>query len=603
MLLLKTLLTFFNKPDFRFSIFLLLMMLATAFIELAGIGSLFPYIKILETPSYIHTNSVLNALYRFFGFSDNNHFLVLAGFGIFFLILLKAVMTTLNNYFQAKLTYRINNRLSKHCLSSFMRLPYARVIDQNSSILSKHLLVDVAGVATVLQAILIIMTDVIVAFTLIALMIWLNPVLILSVIAFLGILLFLMNHFMKQRIHHVSVANEYCNRYSYKTASEALSSIKDAKIYQVENYFVQRYLKWKYQTSDQLIQLSVLTNLPTNILNVMGFGILLIVLLYLIITRGNLIVVLPTIGLIAVSVQRLLPSASRISTNIANVRRYKPLVYIVRDAIDTLLKDDHKKNLNTKESSEIRFNEALILNNVTYRYPGTENNALTDIFLTIRKNTSFGIVGESGAGKSTLVDILLGLLTIDKGSILCDGVEIHCDNDISLSHLVGYVPQQVFLLDASIKENIAFGVDADTIDLLALQKVIRIAQLEEFIDQLPNGIDTKIGEKGAKISGGQRQRIGIARALYRDPDILIMDEATSALDAATEKEFNNALKNLMQEKTLIVIAHRLSSVQICEEIIQLEQGRIIASGKYNDMLEKSESFRRIYDINTSVLDD
>ena len=599
---LKTLSSFFIRTDYQFSVFLFAMMLATAFIELAGIGSLFPYVKILGTPSYIHSNYILDSIFQFLGFHNDNHFLIFIGFAIFCMIMLKAIMTILNNYFQAKLTYEINNRLSKYCLNSFINLPYVRVIDKNSSIQSKHLLVDVGGVATVLQALLTMMTDVTIALTLIALMIWVDPGLVVFVVALLGGLLFLINRFTKQRINRLSVANEYCNRHAYKSALEALSGLKDIKIYDAGQYFLYRYLKWQYQLSEQLIEFSVVSNLPTNILNVMGFGSLLIILLYLIITQGNLITILPTIGLIAVSVQRLLPSASRISVSIANVRRYKPLIYVVRNAIDALLNQQCDSALESKVIKKVCFDEMLSLKNVTYRYPGAEKNSLENISLLIKKNTALGIVGESGAGKSTLVDVLLGLLPIDSGTIACDDIKINGYPQRSLSPIIAYVPQQVFLLDGSIKENIAFGIDLDNVDEAALQKAVKISQLADFVNQLSDGINTQIGEKGAKLSGGQRQRIGIARALYRDPDILIMDEATNALDVATEKEFNVALKALMKEKTLIVIAHRLSSVQICDEIVQMEQGHIIASGRYDDLCKHSPSFRRIYNLPEETTD-
>jgi len=309
--------------------------------------------------------------------------------------------------------------------------------------------------------------------------------------------------------------------------------------------------------------------------------------------------VLPTIGLIAVSFQRLLPSASRISNSIINIRRYKPLVYIVKGRIDSLSKNKQHE-IDKKKAQKIRFEHSLELSNVCYRYANSESNAIDKVSLEIPKNSSFAIVGESGAGKSTLVDILLGLLPIKIGSIRCDDIEIATNSDFFLSSMVGYVPQQVSLLDATIKENIAFGVESGNIDEVALNRALSIAQLEMLIAELPDGVNTEIGEKGSKLSGGQCQRIGIARALYRDPEILIMDEATNALDAATESDFNNALQALMGKKTLIIIAHRLTSVQICDQIVQLEKGKIVASGSYKELLAHSDAFRRIYNLSPEL---
>ncbi len=601
---LKILFSFFTRSDKKFALFLLLLMLLTALIELGGIGSLFPYIKILSDNTLIHRNHLLNNIYQFFHFKVESHFLIAIGILIFSMLVLKSIMAILNNYFQAKLTYRINNRLSKYCLTSYMNMPYVQLIEHHSSVLSKHLLLDISSVSTLMQAVLTLVTDVMVVLALIALMVSVDPLLVGTVVISLGILLLLMNRFLKQAIQRLSIANERCNRFAYKTANEALSSLKDAKIYNVEHYFISRYLKWQDKVAHQMSRFSVLSNLPNNILNVMGFGILLIVLLYLIMTRGSLIAVLPTISLIAVSVQRLLPSAARISTSIANIRRYKPLVFIVRDAID-FFSAPHFSNpvKQMRPSADIVSSEyALELKNVVYRYPNAgENNALDNISLVVRKNSIFGIVGESGAGKSTLVDALLGLLPIDSGHIIFDGQKISQSDYYLLSHWVGYVPQQVSLLDASIKENIAFGIQFEDINETALEKAISVAQLESFIENQPNGLLTQIGEKGVKISGGQRQRIGIARALYRDPDILILDEATNALDPVTEKEFNKALQALMNKKTVIIIAHRLSSVAICQDIIQLKRGRVIASGSFAHLSKYSESFRHIYNLSENIV--
>lgn len=592
---IKILFSFFNKTDRKFFIVLVMMMVLTASIELLGIGSLFPYIKILGDQTIIHSNNIMNSIYHFFGFSSNNHFLIFIGAMIFLMILLKGLMTCCNNYYQAKFTYRLNNRLANFCLESFIRMPYDEVINSNSAVLSKHLLVDVASVATTLTAVLTMLTDIIIALALISLMILANPLLVFSVVFILGGLLWLIIKLTKNKVKNLAKDNEYCTRHVYKTASESLAGIKDIKVYQVENYFVRRYLRWRHELSNQLVQFNFISNLPAIIMNVMGFAILLIILLYLVITRGNLLVILPTIGLIAVCIQRLLPASNRISTSIGAIRRYKPMIFIVRKAIDNLL------NINSlyraeKFTPNIKFNSVLSLKNIYYKYPSSEKYALSDISLDIYKNTSIGIVGESGAGKSTFVDVLLGLLAVEQGQIWCDNINITQYGYAALTKLVGYVPQQTFLIDGTIRENIAFGVEENKINNDALNKAIGVSQLQTLISELPEGLDTIIGEKGIRLSGGQRQRIGIARALYPDPEILVMDEATNALDAATEREFTESLLNLMKEKTLIIIAHRLSSVKHCQRLIQFEDGKVVAQGSFEKLVTTSEKFRQIYDV-------
>jgi len=592
----KAIYSFFNRSNKRFLAFLLFMMIMTAIIELMGIGSLFPYIKILGNQDIIHKNHIVNAVYEYFHFSNDNHFLIFVGILIFIMILVKGIMSCLNNYFQSRFTYHLNNRLADHCLRSYLRMPYGESLDRNSSVLSKHLLVDVGYAASLMTSVLTMMTDIIVAIALIALMIMADPILVMLVVMVLCGFLWLTVKLTKNRIKNIAKMNERCNAYAYKTASEALLGLKDVKVYGVETFFINRFLKWQHQLSDQIIEFNVVSNVPAIAMNVMGFGILLIILLYLIITRGNLITILPVIGLIAVCVQRLLPSANRISASIGAIRRYKPLVFIVQAAMDELSAVKKRVRTQTHNQKNITFQHVVSLKNVCYKYPNTEKEILSNVSLNIKKNTTLGIVGESGAGKSTLVDVLLGLLPIEKGEIWCDDVNITQFENLALANLVGYVPQQTFLIDGTIKENIAFGVAKDEMDMDAVFKAIKVAQLEKFIGNLSDGLDTEIGENGVKLSGGQRQRIGIARALYRDPDILVMDEATNSLDSATEKDFNQSLIGLMKEKTLIIIAHRLSSVRFCKQLIQLEQGKIVAAGTYNELVKNSENFRRIYDI-------
>ncbi|WP_423062537.1 ABC transporter ATP-binding protein [Candidiatus Paracoxiella cheracis] len=595
----KIMFSFLNKSDRRFLLFLLSMMVLTAVIELMGIGSLFPYIKILGQQSIIHENHVLESIYQYFHFNNNNSFLVFAGIMIFIMILFKGLMSCLNNYCQSKFTYQLNNRLTSFCLRSFLSMPYSEAFNRNSSVLSKHLLVDVAGVSAILTAILTMLTDIIVAVALISLMIWADPALVMLVVVVLCGFLWLAVRSTKNRIRNLGKANEMCNRFAYKTAADALTGLKDVKVYSVENYFINRFLHWQHKLSNQLIEFNVVSNIPAISMNVMGFGILLIILLYLIISRGNLIAILPVIGLIAVCVQRLLPSANRISTSIGTIRRYKPMAFIVRDAVDELSTINERIKKQSQEQSNIKFENTLLLKNIYYKYPKSQKDVLSNLSLEIKKKTATGIVGESGAGKSTLVDVLLGLLPIERGEIWCDDVNITKFENLALANLVGYVPQQTFLFDGTIKENIAFGIPEDKVNSDAINRAIKVAQLKSFVNGLPDGLDTQIGENGVKLSGGQRQRIGIARALYRDPDILVMDEATNSLDSATEKEFNESLVSLMKEKTLIIIAHRLSSVKFCDQLIQLQEGKIVAVGTYDELIRGSADFRRIYNISAT----
>lgn len=570
---LKALFSFFTKKDKSYSIFLVILMLFTAQVELIGIGALFPYIKILSNTDVIHSNSILSTLYDAFGFTHDNHFMVFLGICIFLALLLKAVLSSFNNYFQAVMTYRINNRMAKDCLSKYYNLPLSYVVKDNTSVLSKHLLVDISSVSTMIQTLLTLLTDAIMALALIALMIAADPKLVCTVVISLGIMMFVINKLLRKKIITLSKENELCNRYVYKYASEAFSSYKDAKVFQANAFFVNRFMHWQKKIAHQAKVFSVISNLPVNIINVMGFGLLLLVLLYLVIENKGLMEVLPTIGLIAVCVQRLLPSASRISTSLANIRRFSSVVFVLKERLESF--EAHETKMILNDSKLNSFSNEMVLIDLSYRYPGNEKVTLDRVSFKVKKNSALGIVGKSGAGKSTLINILLGLLRPDTGKIEYDGVERAFEAIPRGPKFIGYVPQQIFLLDATIKENITLKESDDELDARALDAAIKVAQLEDFIKEQDNGLDTFIGENGVKISGGQRQRIGIARALYHEPAILILDEATNALDQNTERCFNIAIKSFMQNKTIIVVAHRPSALTLCDDIITLENGRII----------------------------
>jgi len=593
---LKSLFFLTDSQDRKKLCVLLFLMLFTGIIELMGVGALFPFVKLLSDPSIIHSNHYLDKIYNTFSFSSQTHFLVFVGALIFLLILLKGVITCINNYSQAKFSAGMNNKISNKILMSYVYMEYSEFTSVNTSTLSKHLLYDIQNVVNVISAILNMVTSVMVGMALIFLMlladVWAVIVSVLLMVAFLQLTVML----TRSRMKRLAKSNESNYRKAYKTVSETFSGIKDVKIFGVEKCFVDRYNSTRKILSSHTVQYKVISNLPNVVMNVIGFGILMGVLLYLLISKGNMIEVLPIIAIIAICIQRLLPTIATLSASIGEMRKFKPVVFIITEAIKKLKPPVVDNEGLLVDDKELKFSSVIKIDNISYSYPESGGAALTDVSFLIEKNTTIGLVGESGAGKSTLVDVLLGLYSCSSGAIYCDNVKLDQSNYPGFRSLIGYVPQKTFLLDATIKENIAFAVDGNTFDEKQLEDAIRISQLKALIEQLPDGIDTAIGEGGLKLSGGQRQRIGIARALYRNPEILIMDEATNALDSATEKEFNESLSVLMKEKTIIIIAHRLSSIKFCDQLVQLENGKVVASGSYGALLANSDSFRRIYNI-------
>lgn len=588
---LRTLKSFLVAKDYRILSFLLGLILLTSIIELAGVGSLFPYIKLLGDPTLTQNSHWLNHFYTSMNFQSQQQFEIFLGGMIFGLVVLKGVMSVVNNYSQARFSKKLSMKLTKSCLRSFFKMPYINMLDKNSASLSKHVLIDIDCVVQVFTAVLAMTTDIIVTSALIALMLWVNMQIILASALSLILAMYVMFRVTRGSLHRISKENERFARFLYKNINCALQGVKDIKVHQAEGFFSSGFLYWKNKMLANRVNYTVISNMPAIVMNVLGFGVLMIVLLMLLYKSGNLAGILPTIGIVAVAIQRLLPAVGRMSTSLGTIRQYKQNVMVVKEAIDKLKSyEQEDENL---ESKPLKLNNTLRFENVTFKYPSRDQATLSSVSLAIHKHQSLGIVGASGAGKSTLLDVLLGLLPVASGKIYCDDIDI-THRKSALFNLVGYVPQQPFLLDASIKENIAFGLQESEISESMLQEVVEISQLKELVDELPEGVNTIVGEKGVKISGGQRQRIGIARALYKNPEILIMDEATSSLDSVTEKKINLALDSIQKHKTLVIIAHRLTSVKFCKSIAVIENGCLISYGTHETLASSCHVYKDLY---------
>lgn len=591
---IRTILSFMNDKDYQKLMILIALMVITAGIELVGIGSIFPYIKILGNQEIIKNNSILSSIFNFLRFKTDNSFLIFIGGLIFGMLALKSIMTCLNDFYQAKFAQNLNTRISEFCIKSYILMPYQKAVELNTSTLSKHILMDVTYTINVVIYMLSITTDVMVAVSLACLILWIDFKLVLFSVASLAILLLLTISGTKKSIKTISKENEYFTMRLYNLVSDTFQGLKDIKINNVENYFIKKFLFWRTKSAKNLVNYNVISNLPSAIMNLTGFGMLLIILLYLLISHGNLVSILPMIGIIAVSIQRILPAVARISFALGNVRQYYANVLVVRKAVDNLAEYGNHLAMREHAQRNIKFKRELRLENVTYQYPKAKEETLKNIRLTVPKNTSLGIVGVSGSGKSTLLDVILGLLPVKSGSIFCDDVDITKYSYMDLSHLVGYVPQYIHLIEGTLLENVAIGIEENRIDNQAVARAIKIAQLQSLVDEMPDGLNTQIGEKGLKLSGGQRQRVGIARALYHDPEIIVMDEATNALDSVTECEFNEALRSLMGKKTLIIIAHRHSSILFCDNLVVLHKGKVVSEGSHGELMMTSEVYKTLY---------
>jgi ABC-type multidrug transport system fused ATPase/permease subunit len=379
-----------------------------------------------------------------------------------------------------------------------------------------------------------------------------------------------------------------------KTASEALSGIKDLKLFGRELTFLKKFSYFSKRLAANGVYSGMLTSLPKHLLEMVSFGGILLVVLYLITEGREATQIIPILALYAFAGYRLLPTLHGLFNSFAVIGYNKISLQIVYDELSDA-GDLWLAERRLQENSDVRpaaFRHSLELRDLHFRYEGATTDSVRGLSLTIRPNTVIGLVGPTGCGKTTTVDLILGLLSPKRGEILVDGVKIDESNLASWQRALGYVPQQIFITDDTITRNIAFGVPEDEIDMAAVRRAAGVASLAEFIEtSLPDGYDTNIGARGIRFSGGQRQRIGIARAMYLDPPILILDEATSALDGVTEKSVMDAVHNLSGQKTIILIAHRLSTVKDCDVIYHLDGGAIVAQGTYDELMQTSSWFQ------------
>ena len=586
----------------RNAMILLIMILATGVMETLGVASIMPFLSVLSNPEAIQKSSYLSRVYQGLGFSSTDRFLFFLGVAVFAVVVFGQSFKALTEYFLARFTHMRNYSLSSRLLQGYLARPYSWFLNRHSADLGRSILSEVGQVInqTLIPATQLI-AQAFIAFCLILLLLAVDPMIALFAALLLGGGYTGIYLLLRKYLSRIGADRVQANRERFQIAQEVLGGIKEVKAAGLEWGYLRSFSKPAHRFARHQAGNMIAGKIPRYVLEALTFGGLLVVILVLLAVRGgDLDQVLPTLGVFAFAGMRLLPAMQQVYQNATKLRFGKP-------ALDTLYADMSRTGSDALSASSLRAtgNEVpfalrsnLDLKNISFTYPGAKQPAIRDLNLSIAANTTVGLAGATGAGKTTAVDLIMGLLAPDQGKILVDGTSITLENVRFWQRSLGYVPQHIFLADDTVAANIAFGVPRNKIDIAAVERAGKIAELHEFvISELSNGYETTVGERGVRLSGGQHQRIGIARALYHDPDVLILDEATSALDNLTEKAVMDAVHNLTSQKTIIMIAHRLSTVQKCDQIFLLEHGQLIAQGTYSELLETSQEFRRMAAVN------
>jgi len=495
---------------------------------------------------------------------------------------------------EARFTSMRNFSISRRLLSTYLHQPYVFFLNKNTTELGKNILSEVVQVTSVLVQLLQIISSGIVALFIFIMLIVVEPLLALSVMIILGAAYVFIYRMVKKKIYNLGKARFYANTDLYKVVDEAFGGIKQLKLLGFEEFFINRYSKPSFEYAKISATNQIISRVPRYIMEVVSVGGIISVVLYLLAFDIGFQNTLPIIGLFAFAAYRIMPALQNIFASATALRYYIPALDVLYKEMYSFEHESYTTADSKKKFSQLSLQKELKLEGITFCYPGTSKLVIDNLNIKIDCNTSVAFVGKTGVGKTTIADIILGLLRPTSGRILVDGVEITDDNLPGWQKNLGYIPQDIYLLDDTITRNIAFGVPDEHIDMNNVKNAAKIANIHNFvIEELPNGYQTAVGERGIRLSGGQRQRIGIARALYHNPGVLVLDEATSALDGATEKEVFEAIDNIAQTKTLIIIAHRLTTIRGCDVIYVMKDSKIVGQGKYEELMESNIEFRKM----------
>jgi len=568
-------------------------------LEVVSVASIMPFLSVAADPASVQENVYLSWVYETLGFTDTNSFLIALGLAALVAMVVSNAFIIFTTWALYRYAWDRNHTLSYRLLKSYLNRPYEYFLTRNSSELGKNILEEVKEVVNeMLVQALKGGSKAVVALFIIGFLVFIDPQVALIVALVLGAAYGSIYVAIKGRLDIYGEKRVALNSQRYQVVSEAFGGIKEVKLSGKESAFLDQYKDPSKWYSRLQARYRVLKLAPRYLLEVVAFGGIILIAVYLIAVQDSVQQVIPMLGLYAFAGYRLMPALQKGFTGIASIRFNIAALNAVRDGLkNTPVSPKLRYERNGKEagaSKTIALEDQLILDNVSFAYPDAEEPAIKNLSLEIPAHTTVGFVGKTGSGKTTAVDLILGLLHPQQGTISVDGVSLREENLRSWKENIGYVPQHIYLSDDTIVHNIAFGVPEDEIDIDAVKDAARRAHIFDFVDgKLPNKWDALVGERGVKLSGGQQQRIGIARALYHNPSVLVFDEATSALDQATEASVMEAIYELEGDHTTIMIAHRLSTVKRADNIVMLERGRKVGEGSYDELSDRNSQFKEM----------
>lgn len=570
----------------------MIAILVAVFLEIVGVASILPFMELVARPNAIEQSEWLRQAYNFFGFESHRQMLIATGVSIIVLIGITNAFLILTTWMQYKYSWETAHSFGMRLLRTYLHRPYAFYLTRNTAQMQAYVIGEVGSLTggVIIPGIEFI-SRTLVSMVIFALLLLIDPQIALVMFCSLGgayLLIYLTRQNFLKRIgkHRVNM-----NMLRYKTMRELLGGLKTIKVYNEQRFFYDRYEGASREFCDVQPKYNLVLVSPRYMLEFLAFGTILLVTIYLFISSGDIQAALPKLSFYAVAGYRLLPALQKAFAAAAKIRHHYPVL----DRLYPDLKEGLQiGELPTQQATPLPFEQRISLEQVAYQYENTDQRVIRSLSLEIQKGQTVAFVGSTGSGKTTLVDLIVGLLTPTDGAIRIDETILQPEHVTAWQANIAYVPQDVFLFDDTVGRNIAMGEQDHEIDAERLQEVTQVADIYDFIrDTLDAGFHSEIGENGVRLSGGQRQRLGLARALYRRPEVLVLDEATSALDSITERGIIESLKSFSQDLTTIIIAHRLSTVRHADCIYVMSEGNIIAKGTYQSLMRSNDTFKNM----------
>ncbi|MFD1359134.1 ABC transporter ATP-binding protein [Fictibacillus halophilus] len=575
------LLMLFNKKEKKKLLVLFFLMIMAALFETVGIGIIVPFVALVTTPSLIQEQEVLSYIYKLFNFQSTLAFTIFAVILLILIFVIKNVYLLFFNYSQIRIVLNQQVKLSRRLFEEYLTKPYTFHLQRNTADLLRNVNDEVPKVFQgIIISVFQLITEILVTSSILILLLVTAPEATITSAILLGVSLLLFFKFFRKKITDLGNELQKVSGAMNKWVNQGLGASKEVKVSGKEGFFINSYTHYSQIRANNSLYIKMLDQVPRLFIETLLVLIVLITMLIIVFQETSTSQLVSTMALFTMAAFRLMPSITRIIALITIIRYNHPALKVIYEDL-FMNKENYSSNkiddsfLRIINKDERTFRDSIKLNEVSFRYPNQKDYSIKNISLTIPIGNSVALIGESGAGKTTIVDIILGLFKPEKGKVLIDNKNLYEQKSL-WQQKIGYIPQSIFLSDDTIRRNVAFGLDSDQIDDEAVWRALEQAQLKEFVESLPNHLETEVGERGVRLSGGQRQRIGIARALYHNPEILFMDEATSALDNETEKEIMKAIDGLKGEKTLIIIAHRLSTIENCDIVFKINNGKLVS---------------------------